>query len=318
MELNENAQLDTSQVEDLRGSPGAGGGGGGGLGGLGMLLPLLLGRGKVGVLIAVVLAVVLCVGGGFGTNLLGGGGGGGEQRADNRTLEQKCDRSNRQRFEEIDCRNLLFVNSIQAYWQQALPQSLGQQYRRATTNFFSQGVTTACGAADSGVGPFYCPGDSQVYIDLTFYRELAERFGASGRFAEAYVLAHEYGHHVQNLLGTMESRGRGQQRDPAAANRQSIMLELQADCYAGAWTKSATQTTNAQGEALFKNITQQDIDEALQAAAAVGDDTIQKRTTGRVDETKFNHGTAKQRQFWFSEGYRTGDPKACDTFGRGV
>jgi uncharacterized protein len=313
MDLNENADLDTSQVEDVRGSTGGGGGGfGGGFGGGGFPIPIGGGRGGIGITI-VILVVLLCLGGVFGRNLLGGGGGGSAQ-PNNGDINSRCGANNPSRFQDTDCRNLLYINSVQAYWQTALPQSFGVQYQKVTTRFFSNAVDTGCGQADSGVGPFYCPVDRHVYIDLTFYNELADRFGAAGQFAQPYVLAHEYGHHVQNLLGTMDQVHRQEQRDPSNANRISVRLELQADCYAGVWTKHATETTSAGGQPLFKRITQQDIQQALDAAAAVGDDAIQKRTSGRVDESKFTHGTSAQRQHWYSQGYTTGDPKSCDTF----
>jgi predicted metalloprotease len=311
MELNENADLDTSQVEDARGS---GGGGGGGFGGL----PIPMGGGGMGMIVTIVVVVIgLLVGGGtLGRSLLGGGSGSGQ--GNNTQLEQKCATSNPDRFKDTDCRNLLYVNSIQAYWQTALPQTFGKPYRQAPTRYFSGGVNTGCGQADSGVGPFYCPADDRVYIDLAFYDELSSRFGAKGQFAQPYVLAHEYGHHVQDLLGTEAQMRRAQQRDPNNANQYSVMLELQADCYAGVWTHHATETKSAKGQALFTSVTDSDVQEALTAAAAVGDDSIQKKMGGGVDESKFTHGSAEQRQHWFSQGYQTGDARACDTFGNGV
>jgi predicted metalloprotease len=314
MDLNENADLDTSQVEDLRGSTGGGGGGGlGGLGGGGIPIPIPIGRGKGGMIISIVVFVaLLALGGTFGRNLLGGGGG--TATPNNGNLQSECAQNNPNRFQNTDCRNLLYVNSVQAYWQAALPQSYGVQYVKVTTVFFRDAVNTGCGQATSGVGPFYCPADKHVYIDLAFYNELADRFGASGQFAQAYVLAHEYGHHVQDLVGTMDQVDRQNQRDPSGANRISVRLELQADCYAGVWSRHATETTSAGGQPLFKSITQQDIQQALDAAAAVGDDAIQRKTSGRIDESKFTHGTSAQRQHWFSQGNSTGNPKACDTF----
>jgi predicted metalloprotease len=301
MELNEDANLDTGQVEDVRGSTGGGG----------------IGGGRLGLVITVVVLVgMLLLGGAFGTNLLGGPSG--EQRADNQTLEQKCSASNPNRFQEVDCRNLLYVNSVQAYWRATLPQAFGRPYQDATTRFFSGGVNTGCGQADSGVGPFYCPADRHVYIDLTFYNELANRFGAAGEFAAPYVIAHEYGHHVQNVLGTSDAVNRAQQRDPGNANRYSIMLELQADCYAGSWAKNATGTTDASGRALFKSITERDIQEAVETAEAIGDDAIQRRTTGRINQDQFTHGTSAQRREWFLRGYSAGDPRRCDTFGNAL
>jgi uncharacterized protein len=312
MELNENADLDTSQVEDLRGS--GGGIGGGGFGGGGMPIPIPIGGGRVGLIITIVILVaMLCLGGAFGTNILGGSGGG--QEADNTSLEEKCAKDNPNRFQEVDCRNLLYVNSVQAFWQTTFPQAFGRPYQPATTRFFSGGVSTGCGQADSGVGPFYCPLDRHIYIDLTFYNELSNRFGASGEFAAPYVIAHEYGHHVQTLLGTSDRVNQRQQADPGNANRYSVMLELQADCYAGSWAKNATSTTDAGGQPLFKSITERDIQEAVETAEAIGDDAIQRRTTGRVNQDKFTHGTSAQRKQWFLQGYNAGDPRQCDTFG---
>ena len=298
-DLNQNAQVDTSQIEDQRGS----GGGGGGLGGM---IPIGGGGGRGGLIGLIVTVILVLIGGGFGASQIFGGGGGGGQTG-NGNLNKECSSANPNRFQNLDCRNALYVNSIQNFWQTELPQAFGQQYQPADTVFFAQQTTTGCGAADSGMGPFYCPPDKKVYIDLTFYQELTDRFGAKGEFAQPYVLAHEYGHHVQDLVGTMDQVHRAEQRDPNRANQYSVLLELQADCYAGVWTKHATQTTSAGGQPLFKSITQQDIEQALQAAAAVGDDAIQKKVNGRVDESKFTHGSSQQRQRWFRTGFRTGN-----------
>jgi predicted metalloprotease len=302
VELNKDADIDTSQVTDARGS--GGGLGGGGLGGI----PIPVGGGIVGTLLVIGLVVLGSV---LGPKLYGGGGGDGE-------VEQTCSTANPERFEEIECRNTLYVNSIQNYWQQALPETFGRQYQATDTVFFQQAVSTGCGQADSGVGPFYCPNDKQVYIDLSFYQELASRFGAKGEFAQPYVLAHEYGHHVQNLLGTSTDVARQQQRDPDAANELSVRLELQADCLAGVWAKHASSTTDRKGVPIFKSLTQADIDEALNAAASIGDDTIQEKSGMQVDESKFTHGTAEQRQRWFSTGYTSGDGRQCNTFSGAV
>jgi predicted metalloprotease len=299
MELNENARIDTSQISDRRGS-----GGGGGLGGL----PIPGGGGGLAGIIVTLLA--LLVGGGFGLNAMTGGG---SEQGDNAALEQRCAADDA--LSQLDCRNTLYVNSIQAWWRTALPEHFGEQYQQTDTVFFDQAVSTGCGQADSGVGPFYCPADRQVYIDLSFYQVLAEQLGASGEFAQPYVLAHEYGHHVQTLLGTEAQVRRQQERDPGAANELSVMMELQADCYAGAWAKNATGTADEAGQKIFTSITEQDIREGLDTAAAIGDDTIQERSGGQIDESKFTHGSAEQRQEWFKRGYDGGDPSACDTFG---
>jgi predicted metalloprotease len=311
MELNENAELGSGQVEDMRGSTGGGGGfggGGGGFGGGGGRFPIPIG-GKLGLIITVLIVLGGLVCG--GTKLLGGGGGGGNQQADNTNLEQKCAKSNPNRFQEEDCRNWLYVTSIQAFWTDGMPQYFGKQYTQATTRYFSGSVTTGCGQADSGVGPFYCPADNHVYIDLTFYSELSNRFGAKGEFAAPYVIAHEYGHHVQTLLGTDQ---KAQQMGQQGASSGSVRLELQADCYAGVWANHATETKDAKGEALFKSITDQDIKDAVDTAGAIGDDTIQKQSGGQVSPDTFTHGTSAQRQKWFTTGYDGGDPRRCDTF----
>jgi predicted metalloprotease len=306
MELNENARVDTSQVEDARGS-----GGGGGLSGL--PIPLPGGRGGLaGVVVAVLVALV---GGYFGINTLGGDGSGGAP-ADNTAIADRCSATDR--LKQLDCRNILYVNSIQDYWRDALPQTFGKPYRPAVTVFFSQAIRTGCGNADSGVGPFYCPADDKVYIDLTFYRVLADQLGAPGEFAQPYVLAHEYGHHVQDLLGTEAQMRRQQQRDPGNANAQSVRLELQADCYAGVWARNATGTDDGSGRKIFKSISQADIQQGLDTAAKIGDDTLQQRGGGTINPAEFTHGTSEQRQHWFGQGYQTGDPKQCDTFGGGA
>jgi predicted metalloprotease len=306
MELNENADIDTSQVDDQRGS----GGGGGGRGGLGGMLPG--GGGLIGIIIAVVVALA---GGGTALSQLGGddpGTGSADSAQDNSELATKCDQADK--LDQLDCRNVAYVNSIQDYWVDALPQSFGEQYKPSRTTLFSNAVNTGCGSADSGVGPFYCPADDRVYIDLTFYQVLANELGAKGEFAQPYVLAHEYGHHVQDLLGTEAAMRRSQERDPGNANKLSVALELQADCYAGAWAKNATGTDTAGGVKIFKSITTADIQQGLDTAATIGDDTLQKRAGGRVNQDAFTHGSSADRQKWFGQGYETGDPKQCDTF----
>jgi predicted metalloprotease len=303
MELNENADIDTSQVEDRRGS-----GGGGGFGGL----PIPIGGGGlVGVVITVIL---LLVGGYFGVNTLGGDSGEDAGSAD---IRQECaDKS--QATDKLVCRNVLFVNSIQAYWEKATPENFGRPYQKATTVIFSKRVSTGCGAADSGVGPFYCPADDKVYIDLTFYRVLAQQLGAPGEFAQPYVLAHEYGHHIQDLVGSEAKMRRAQQgASDEEKNQLSVRLELQADCYAGVWAKAASDTTAANGERIFKSLTAQDVQEGIDTAGKIGDDELQKRSGNPVNPAEFTHGTAAQRQKWFSQGYNTGTPKSCDTFAAG-
>jgi len=326
MSLNEDADLDTSQVEDLRGRRGRGGTFGfplpTGRGGGGLRIPGLGGKGGMGLIGLVVFCLLGLLFGGGATGLLPSideiGGLGDAPTDEDTALGETCARDNPDRFDDPACRNLLYINSIQAYWQTALPERFGVPYQATTTRYFSEAVSTACGNATSGAGPFYCPGDHHVYLDLTFYSELARRFGASGEFAQAYVLAHEYGHHVQTLLGIESQMRRAQQRDPGNANEYSVMLELQADCLAGVWANGAEGTTDERGQPLFAAITERDIAEALAAAAAVGDDAIQQRTTGQVNPEAFTHGTSAQRQRWFQTGYTTGDPGQCDTFGNAL
>jgi uncharacterized protein len=186
--------------------------------------------------------------------------------------------------------------------------SAGRQYQEPVLVLFEDAVRSACGSASSASGPFYCPADQKVYLDLTFFRELDRRFGAPGDFAQAYVIAHELGHHVQHLLGTDEQVRRAQQGDPSQANQYSVRLELQADCYAGVWGRSTQQTDKLE---------QGDIEEGLNAAAAVGDDRILSRAGRSANADSFTHGSSQQRVSWFRKGFETCDPRACDTFGGG-
>ncbi|HTS89122.1 MAG TPA: neutral zinc metallopeptidase [Gemmatimonadales bacterium] len=197
------------------------------------------------------------------------------------------------------------LDSTQKEWAQILP-GLGVQYRPAKVVLFRDEIQSACGSAESASGPFYCPGDEKVYIDLGFYDELSTRFGAAGDFAEAYVLAHEIGHHVQKQLGIEAKVRDAQQQHPDQANELSVRLELQADCFAGVWGGRY----QAEG-----GLDQGDFEQGMNAAAAVGDDRIQKMVQGRVNPEGFTHGTSAQRQRWFNQGFRTKDPKQCDTFG---
>jgi predicted metalloprotease len=205
-----------------------------------------------------------------------------------------------------------FVNAVMEDTQQTWEQLLGGQYQRTRAVLFRDAVDSTCGFAQSAVGPFYCPGDRRVYLDLTFFNELHNRFRAPGDFAQAYVLAHEVGHHVQTLTG-VESQVRQQQSaDPRGRNELSVRMELQADCYAGVWGHVASQSGRAQQGKV--ELEPDDLEEGLRAASAIGDDTIQKRSTGHVMPDKFTHGTSAQRVEWFRRGFSSGDPRACDTF----
>ncbi|RBY79841.1 hypothetical protein DQ238_09410 [Geodermatophilus sp. TF02-6] len=301
MRYSEGTDLDTSDVSDIRGS------GGGGLGGRG----LAVGGGGLGLagLVVVLLFNLLGGGGGTtGTSAVGGFGGVGQGgSADNTELEQDC-RTGSDANRDVQCAVVADINSIQDFWA----QTLGSRYQRTDTVFFSGQVQTRCGGATSGSGPFYCPADQLVYIDLTFFDDLRTQFGAEGGlFVDAYVLAHEYGHHVQNLLGINQQVTPGE-TGPASG---SVRLELQADCFAGVWADHAETVPDESGQPLIAEITQDDIDRALDAAARIGDDFIQQNLGGgTVDQNSFTHGTSAQRQKWFTTGYQTGDPNQCDTF----
>jgi len=198
------------------------------------------------------------------------------------------------------------LDDVQATWQNLLPQE-GRQYRHAKLVLFRDAVDSACGQAESATGPFYCPDDEKVYLDLGFFDELRRRFGAPGEFAQAYVIAHEIGHHVQKLLGIEGQVRRMRASNPAASNPLSVRLELQADCFAGVWAKSTEQR---------KIIDESDVESALRAAAAVGDDRLQKMATGHVSPESFTHGSSRERTQWFQNGLTSGHLSACDTFAR--
>ena len=199
------------------------------------------------------------------------------------------------------------LDDAQQTWERILPNA-GTAYQPARLVLFRDAVRSGCGTAQSAMGPFYCPLDERVYIDLGFYDELRSRFGAPGDFAQAYVLAHEIGHHVQHLLGTDAQVRRAQQSSPGRANALSVAMELQADCYAGIWAHSTQERQLLQSG---------DVEEGLGAAAAVGDDRIQRQTTGEIDTESFTHGTSQQRASWFMRGFRTGELESCDTFAAG-
>ncbi len=285
----------SSDIEDRRGDSGGGGGfniGGGG------------GLGIVGFVVLVIISLLT------GHNYLGmmfsGNGNGGQQ------VQQQSDPNapvQQSPSEARDVQLISFVlDDVQKNWTTILPEQTGRNYRHAKLVLFRGETNSGCGDAQSATGPFYCPQDERVYIDLSFWDELTKLGGDNADFAQAYVVAHELGHHVQNILGT-ERQVQSAMRDPSKRSAASVDLELQADCFAGIWAHS-TQQRNI--------IHEDDVNEALKAAAAVGDDHIQKMQRGTVSPESFTHGTSAERQGWFKAGLRTGQISACDTFGKGA
>ncbi|HTQ95316.1 MAG TPA: neutral zinc metallopeptidase [Candidatus Acidoferrum sp.] len=278
----------SGDIEDRRDQSGGGGGGFGGM---------HLGLG--GLVILLILSVV------FKQNffaLLGGGAATPSGSTAMSTPDPAKDEQEKPLVQFIS----FVLDDAQKTWEQILPQQAGTPYRHAKLVLFRNGTQSACGGADSATGPFYCPGDEKVYIDLGFYDELKQRFGAPGEFAQAYVLAHELGHHVQKLIGVENKVRQFQSQNPGSANQVSVLMELQADCFAGIWAHSTQQRGL---------LDQGDIQSALGAAAAVGDDHIQQMTRGRVQPETFTHGSSQQRMDWFNRGYNSGSISACNTFG---
>jgi predicted metalloprotease len=289
------AQLDPSQVDDARGRSG---GSLGGLGGRGVAV----GGGGIGTLILLVIIYALSGGLNGGSTGLGGTTIGDPAATSDPALAQNC-QTGADANAKDDCRIVAYVNSIQAYWKDEFAAT-GRQYTLSKTTFFTGQIQTGCGTASTEVGPFYCPEDKRVWIDLGFFDDLRTKFGATGgSLAQGYVIAHEYGHHIQDLEGTLD-QGTQQQ----GATGKSVRVELQADCYAGVWAANAVKGN------YLEPITDAQIADALNAAAAVGDDRIQSEFQGRVTPETWTHGSSAQRQKWFTTGYKSGDPKVCDTF----
>jgi uncharacterized protein len=281
-------------VEDQRGQSGRSTG----QGGLPFPIPIGMGGGGVGLLVLVALAFFLFKG-------LGGGDGGGVSPIDPLPQAPGAQSGSTQRGEDTAFEFVKFVSKdVQDFWTQEFSQG-GRQYARATVVVFTSGTDTGCGPASAATGPFYCPLDHRVYLDLGFFKELDRRFGAPGDFAQAYVVAHELGHHIQSLLGIEADARQRQQDDPSRRLDLSVRLELQADCLAGVWGHSAYARNELEPG---------DTEEALGAAAAVGDDRLQQQAGQRVNPESWTHGSSAQRTRWFRTGFESGDPNACDTF----
>jgi uncharacterized protein len=299
MSFNDNVQLDTSQV----GSGGSGGGPGG----------MVVGGGIGGIILLIIGLIFGINPGQLPTNPSGGGGFNDGQvqpggAADTGAFEE-C-RTGADANRSDTCRVIATVNSLNAYWSAELPR-YGREYPPAKTILYEGSTRSACGTASNQVGPFYCPLDKQVYIDASFFEILSSQFGSSsGALAQEYVVAHEYGHYIQDLLGLLDRS----QQDPQGSESGAVRIELMADCLGGVWAHHAVNTKDAQGTSFLKPLTDKDIRDALSAAAAVGDDNIQEKAQGRVSPENWTHGSSQARQQWFTTGYRSGDLNQCDTF----
>jgi len=289
-------QEESRNYEIQRGGGGLGGFGGGGGNMLGMLLPLIGSRfGCTGMVIALaVLAFLNFSGGGLMT--------GGDTGA---PVQQGTPSGQSSQLTEVQSFSLKVLATTETVWDQVFREH-GQRYTPTVLSFYSRSGRSGCGAAQAAMGPFYCPLDKKIYLDTDFFTELHQRFGAPGDFAQAYVIAHEVGHHIQDLEGTLAQVNRAQRSlGEAQANAMQVKVELQADCYAGVWGKRTGRMEAG------------DVEEGMRAAQAIGDDTLQREAGQRPMPDSFTHGTSEQRMTWLRRGLETGDPAACDTFGAG-
>jgi uncharacterized protein len=299
MRFNPKARLDTSQIDNRTG------GGGGGFGGGGGLLPGGGGIKAGGGIGAVIVAIIIYF------LAQSGGGSPGASGTDGSATDFSTCTTGQSANDSQNCRLVAITDSVQAFWASAYPRETGRPYTRIRTVPFTSSVTTdGCGTATSDAGPFYCPNDQRVYLDLSFFGTLLDQLGGKDTaFTEAYVVAHEYGHHIQNQLGLM-----GRVRTQQGPNSDSVKLETMADCLAGAWARHAQETPDADGNILITDLTQRDINEGIAAAKVVGDDAIQRKTSGRVNPEGWTHGSSAQREAAFNVGLKNGTIKACNFF----
>ena len=308
MRFNPRARIDESQVENR----GGGGGFGGGLGSGGMRLPIPSGGGgRIGLGTVVVVLLYVVISALSGNNPVPGAGGSSDQGS---TATGNC-RTGADANKSQDCAIDLITNSVQAYWSTAYQEQSGQAYEQIRTVKYSGQTSSGCGTASSAMGPFYCPNDKRVYIDKSFMDDMLKgQLGAKGGpFALAYVIAHEYGHHIEDQLGLL-----AKMRTQQGPKSDSVRIELMADCLGGAWAKSAQTTKDAQGTQIIQDLTQDDIARAIDAAQAVGDDRIQKESSGRVNPESWTHGSSAERVHWFNVGLKDGTIDACNTFAPGA
>ena len=297
IEFDDN-RVDTSGVDDRRG-------GGSGLGGGGLAIGG--GTGIVGIVIFVLFQLLGGGGSTSGLPQLGAGSANSTgQQESSEELNTRCN-ADGALDKYTDCRLIKVYDIADTTWSDEFKRR-GVEYHAPKLAFFDDSVSTQCGQASADVGPFYCPGDEEIFLDLNFLNQLQTQLGAKGDFAQAYILAHEYGHHLQTLLGTEKKVRAAQQQNPSDENKYSVALELQADCYAGAWSKLADQQSSG------INLTTDNIAEAQNAASAVGDDRIQQQSQGRIDRESWTHGSAADRKKWFTTGATSGDIASCDTF----
>ncbi len=314
MRFNPKSRLDTKRVSDAGQGRSRGRSGGSSRTSGGLPIPggAAGGGSVIGIIIAVVAFVIATQGGGSDVPGLGGGSGYDTSAFTDTGRYAGC-QTGEDANESADCARVAVENSLTAFWADELGSSFRPEKRIVT---FSGGIDTGgCGSATSDVGPFYCSGDETIYLDDAFFSDVlvGQLDGPSGAFVEPYVLAHEYGHHISNLIGTL-----GQVTGEKGPQSSGVRLELQADCFAGVWTKHATETEDSEGNVLLLELSQDDIDTALEAAKSVGDDYIQKQSGGRVDEEVWTHGSSDQRRKWFMVGYDQGRMEACNTFDVGT